>query len=87
MCIKCAYKSLPSEGFILSPIAGPVYKFTREQLSPKAGDAQMKWILMDFIYPVTAVPGEWAVHTGHPWAVYIALRLRTTTGLPGLLDG
>lgn len=73
--------------FLLTPIAGPMYEFSREQLLHKAGDAQMKQILIDFIYPVAAVPGEWCVHTDRPWAVYIALRPRTTIGLPGLLDG
>lgn len=73
--------------FLLAPIAGRMYEFSREQLSHKAGDAQMKRVLTDFIYPIAAVPGEWYVHTDRLWAVYIALRMRTTTGLPGLLDG
>lgn len=55
MCIKMhAFRRV----FLAIPIAGPMYKFSRQQLSLDAGDAQVKQVLRNVIYPIAAVPGD-----------------------------
>lgn len=50
-------------GVLTNPTADPWYGFGREQLSHRAGVAQVKQMLMDSIVPVAAVPRQCCVAT------------------------